>query len=524
MASIQPVVNRMSGMASGMDTEAMVKAMTQANQLKMDKIGQAKQVAEWRKTAYTDFNNSLRSFKDDYTSLLGSKSMMKSDTYRTMNVDKTSSSASIKALSGANLGQHTLEVTQIATGATATGTQLTTTGRLANTNVTLKDLAGHASIANAFEPDMLEDAEGQPLFNADGERAMGYSFKINGTSFTFKETDKLSDVMSQINSSKAGAKLTYSQLTNSFSLSATKTGAASELLVEDESGNMFTGLGLNGTEPGTSVYSAKAGQNALIKIDGVEMEQTSNSFTVENMAITLTSATTTPYEFNVTRDVSKSVDMVKDFVKSFNDLVSKLDEAYREKKNTKFSPLTDEVKKSMSEEEVKTWEGKAKEGLLNRDSGLASIVNELRAIATTNVPGLGQLKDVGIKVGQYVPGMPFQLEIDEEKLKETLDNDPDHIYNLMTKAAVKGTSETPGEAGGIIARMNTAMDKFSANTKANLIPALTTNIDDYSKRIGEQTDKMYEMQDRLYKKFASFESAMAKMQSQQTSMAGMFPS
>ncbi|MEG0778910.1 MAG: flagellar cap protein FliD N-terminal domain-containing protein, partial [Oscillospiraceae bacterium] len=53
----------MSGLASGMDTENMVKQMLAGTQAKIDKQNQLKQQAEWKQTIYRDVISSINSFR-----------------------------------------------------------------------------------------------------------------------------------------------------------------------------------------------------------------------------------------------------------------------------------------------------------------------------------------------------------------------------------------------------------------------------------------------------------------------------
>lgn len=522
--AINPLLTtRLTGMSSGMDTDAMVKALSTNQQSKIDALFRKKATAEWKRDAYTDINNLIRTFKDDYISTLGSKSMMKSEAYKTMNIEGSNSAVSVKAASGAATGSHKIEVSRIATGAMHSGTEVSS-GRLTTTNVTLKDMAASDKMKNPFETIALTDADGNAILDENGEPVQGYEVRINGQSFQFKETDKLSDVMSKINNNtKAGAKLTYSQLTNTFTLTATKMGESSELTVEEDESGFFAALGLGGNGEGTeSVFNPAAGQNAVVMIDGVEMKSETNSFTIDGLNYTLNGPTTSAFEFSVNRDVGKSVEMMKDFVKSFNELVSKLNSYYTTKKNSSYIPLTDEQKEGMSETEATNWDNKAKEGILRRDDGLGRIMEGLRSLVTANVTGAGSLRDIGITGDVYTPGAPFSLVVDEEKLKAALEEDPDKAYNIMTQAAVKASGTTKADAGGILARISAPLDKFTADTKTNNLQTLRDNINDYAKNITDQTDKMYLMQEKLYAKFASFESAMSQMQSQQNQMSGYF--
>lgn len=70
----------------------------------------------------------------------------------------------------------------------------------------------------------------------------GYSFTINDVEFNFSNNSSLYQVMSQINNSDAGVNLSYSNITNKFTLETTSTGMGSALSITQESGNLLTAM------------------------------------------------------------------------------------------------------------------------------------------------------------------------------------------------------------------------------------------------------------------------------------------
>ncbi|MCM1577900.1 MAG: flagellar filament capping protein FliD [Ruminococcus sp.] len=69
-----------------------------------------------------------------------------------------------------------------------------------------------------------------------------FEFSINGVEFSFDKDTKISDMMSQINKSDAGVKMTFSGLTQSFTIESTTTGAGSSLELEQTEGNLLNAL------------------------------------------------------------------------------------------------------------------------------------------------------------------------------------------------------------------------------------------------------------------------------------------
>lgn len=69
-----------------------------------------------------------------------------------------------------------------------------------------------------------------------------FKFTINGVDFSFSEEDTLGTMMNKINTSGAGVKMTYSSLSDSFTLEATSTGANYGIDIKQTQGNLLSEL------------------------------------------------------------------------------------------------------------------------------------------------------------------------------------------------------------------------------------------------------------------------------------------
>ena len=513
MSGINPFnVARATGMATGMDTDMLVKAMSQNQQNKVDMLFKQKTLLEWRRDAINGINDLMSSFKNDFTSLLGANSMMKSDTYRTMSIKNTNeAAATIRAGVNAKAGSYTLQVDELATGARYEGARFSENTPVSITNQTLGSLFGRSDLEaeGEIETTTITDARGVPY--------EGYSIEINGVEFNFKMTDRLSDVMNTINNNKAAnAQLTYSQITNSFTLSSKTMGVDSELEVDEFGSDFFRALGLDIENP-SAANGLQDGSNAVFWLNGVRLEESSNNFTFDGIEFTL-HAKADSFSFNTERDASKSMDMIKNFVETLNGLAKTLNAHFTTRQNRSFFPLTDWAKEDMSESEIEKWEGRAKEGVLYRDTNVGRVISALQSLVTAQT-GSGSLRDIGITGGKYTKGEPFKLEIDEGKLMKALEEDPDKVFAIFTETADRNSSSP---SGGIIARINSAFDTYSAFTKSHTLQTLRDNIDKFGKNINGQTDKLYIQQEKLYLKFAAFETAMTKMSAQQNTIFNYF--
>ena len=55
---------RFSGLASGIDTESVVKDLMKAHRLPLIKLQQNKQIFEWQREGYREINTALRTFRE----------------------------------------------------------------------------------------------------------------------------------------------------------------------------------------------------------------------------------------------------------------------------------------------------------------------------------------------------------------------------------------------------------------------------------------------------------------------------
>lgn len=122
--SISSMLNtklRMSGLASGLDTDSLVKSMLAADKAKLDKAGQKKQLSEWKRDAFREITSLLKTFKDDNFDVLKPTANMRSAStlaaFTTSYSKLTADNVSVISGTDAIIGDHTINVTQLATQA-----------------------------------------------------------------------------------------------------------------------------------------------------------------------------------------------------------------------------------------------------------------------------------------------------------------------------------------------------------------------------------------------------------------------
>ncbi|MDE5860245.1 MAG: flagellar filament capping protein FliD, partial [Oscillospiraceae bacterium] len=89
-----------------------------------------------------------------------------------------------------------------------------------------------------------------------------YKFNINGVDFEFSKDTKISDVISTVNKSSAGVKLSFNNVSQTFSLETTQTGAAAEINLYQTEGNLLNSL-FNLDSSQLSATNASIAKNVL---------------------------------------------------------------------------------------------------------------------------------------------------------------------------------------------------------------------------------------------------------------------
>lgn len=353
------------------------------------------------------------------------------------------------------------------------------------------------------------------------------SFRINDEVFTFDKTgDTVQNIIDKVNNSTAAnVTLSYSELTNSFTLVSDSEGAANQIVFEDITGSFLSsGIGINYAE---NTGRVQAGSDAVFTLDGVTTTRSSNTFTVDGVKYVLNSDTTSEITVNVSKDTSNVKDKIKNFVEKYNELVDTVNDLLKEKKDRDFSPLTEEQKKEMSEDEIKKWEEKAKSGLLKNDSLLSGFLSSMRStlFSTTGTLGIN-LMDYGITTSKdYSNG--GKLVINEEKLDAALESNPDGLTKLFTDSE-----------SGLGVKMKSVLDKYVKKTGVNkglLIQKagmegttaegknyLSDKIKSLDKKADTLLKKLQELEDKYYMQFSQMESALANMNAMSTYVSGWF--
>jgi len=162
---------RISGLASGLDTEQMVRDLMRVERIPLTRLEQQKQLAQWRQEAYREFINTLRTFREKFFDIAKRSTYLLSD--NTFKVFKAASTGedyvTASGTSMAEVGSHTVKVLQLATADKAVSSAPVSkpiTGDVADFNLAgksiLVSLDGVMREIELADYDDLEDLIGDP--------------------------------------------------------------------------------------------------------------------------------------------------------------------------------------------------------------------------------------------------------------------------------------------------------------------------------------------------------------------------
>ena len=392
------------------------------------------------------------------------------------------------------------------------------------------------------------DSEGNTVdeqgfrLDKDGKRFQEYELTVNGVSIgKYNKDTALETVLNDINSNtEAGVSVSFSKTTNQFVFTAKETGAGGRVEIGGELGERLFGK-VNVTDKDHYTAGQDAKFTATINGQKMEFSRSSNTFDLDGMSITLNGTFEvkdgeTPVTFSSKTDTDKIIDVVKTMVEDYNAIVSEVKKAYSDmplekSDGSRYKPLTDEDKADMTESEIKAYEEKAKTGILFMDRDLSSLYSALRSAVAPGGSDGSFLRSIGIKTS-YEDGLTT-LSLDENALREALEQNPDQVKDAFTKSKENGAA-----SDGLMASIQKVTDRYAATTGATkgiliekagskyspsaaLNNTLLEQMKDIDKQVDKWQSKMSDKVDYYTNKFTQLEMLIAQMNSQSSSLAGM---
>lgn len=354
--------------------------------------------------------------------------------------------------------------------------------------------------------------------------AQGTSIKVNGTEIVVDRTTTLDSLASAM--AKTGINASYDTNQGRFYLSSKNTGVDNAFTVEADDATLAA-LGLNLTDGEAGKIDAS---DASLVYNGVEYTQATNSFNINGLTMDVSSVGG-EQAFSVDTDVDGIYDKVKSFVKEYNTLITEMNKLYDASSSRGYEPLTSDEKDAMTDEDIKNWEDKIKGSLLRRDSTISTLLTSMRttlnkSVKVTNSDGTTSryaLSSFGIVTSDYTEKGQLHIQGNaddsdfaslDDKLKAAISDNPEALMKTLT---------TLGDE--IYKNFQSSMKRV-VGVRSSLTFYNDLEMDDdiksYKEDVTRLQEKLQDEQDKYYKQFSSMETALTKLQSQQTYISQLF--
>ena len=283
-------------------------------------------------------------------------------------------------------------------------------------------------------------------------------------------------------------------------------------------------------------YASKAkgtkvdGRDAEIMLNGAKFTSASNTFSVNGLTITAQEETANDVTITTTEDSDGIYDMIKNFFSEYNKLINEMDSLYNAESSKGYDPLTSEEKKELSDTEVEEWEKKIKDSILRKDSTLSSVSSAMSTALMQGFTVNGKtmyLSDFGINTLGY-----FKSAENEKHAYHINGDKDDSNVSGETNTLKQMIASDPETVMQFFSSMSTALydtltDKMSTSTMSSAFTVyndkqMKSDYEDYTEKISKQEEKLNDLIDKWYSKFSAMETALAKLESKNSAVSGMF--
>lgn len=549
MAGIQ-----LGGLSSGLDTSSIVSELMSAEQVKVDKVVQQRLLVEYRREAYINLNDKYAQFVIDARKLFGVQNsvsmsgMLRPSAQNSLSwINKASSSntnlISAQASSSAKVGTYEFKVKQLAENIRFASQETVKTA--SGTSVTASD-----SFSEQFdltEPFVITTDKG--TFDSS----------------TLTGTESMKEVLTKLNED-TGMSFSFDYSLGRLFVQSEEMGSETTFQISGDGAQAF--LDTFHLETQVAVGETLTGKDAVIDFNGASnLTFNSNKFEIQGITLQLNGANLDEtVTINVDTDIDAVVSKIQDFATLYNNLVEDVGSLLKEARYRDYDPLTDSQKDEMTEKEIELWESKSKSGMLRNDSIIQTIQNEMRSAFSQSITlsdgSSLNLYDIGIGTKSYFEGgTNGEIVIDEDALRSALSNDSSRLleglfktpsdtalntsdkslspsqiaqkkqesglFNRLSTAIVNGMEQIISKAG--VESNESKYRQVSSSilldfTKNGSRSLLDQSIIDYNTRISTLNDRLTKLETRYWKQFTAMETALAKFESQSSTVSSYFSS
>lgn len=455
-----------SGLASGMDTSAIVTALVNARAVPIQTMQATRSDLTTKKSVFTTLSSQLSAIsavtkKLDNLSDVTFSSASLGEEFRTLSATSSNTglfTASVDSARGVT-GTHTVTVERLAKVAVSSA---------GNGNGT-----SFSATTSAVATGTLAITVGSTTTNVS----------ITSTNAT------LTGVRDAINASGAAVRATtiYDGTGYKLVVTGTSTGEASDVTVD------ASGLDQGDLSKTLSFTKSQSAVDSRVVVDGVAIEHADNVVedALYGVTLSLSSESATAATLSVKTDTTAVSTAIKTFIANYNAAISNINSqnTYSEGQNTP---------------------------VLFGNSTVRGVEDALARAVSEPVSGTSTYKmlaDVGIHLMK-----DGTLTVDESKLSTALGNDFEGVRSLFVTR-----NGTDGVAGRVTKLIDTYVNSSSGLIK-NAQDGLDAQVEDLDDRIDAATRALESYQETITRQFIAMESAISMLKGQQTSLNAIFNS
>ncbi len=275
------------------------------------------------------------------------------------------------------------------------------------------------------------------------------------------------------------------------------------------------------------------GRDAQITLNDVVYTNSTNTFTVNGLTITAQQETKAGEVVTLTtaEDADGIYDMIKNFFTEYNKLINEMDGMYNAESSKGYEPLLSEEKSGLADAEIEEWEQKIKDSLLRKDSTLRDVTDAIKTVMLQGATVNGKqmyLSDFGINTLGYFNAADNEkgaYHIDGDKDDAPVANEDETLKNMIASDPATVQKFFAGLSKNLYDKLTDKMKSVKDTSSAFTVyndKTMQKEYDDYKDRIKKEETKLNNLIDNWYKKFSAMETAMAKLQSKNNAVSGMF--
>jgi flagellar hook-associated protein 2 len=483
-------VTRISGLASGMDTESIVKGLMDAQRVPLQKMQRQQVSISWKQDSYREANTALSRFRN--------------------------------VVSDLRLQGPFLTKKAISSDANVVSAKTTSESIKKSYEVMVSQLAEKAELSSNQLGDGTTKLRLTDKINTSGK---DFEIDLNGKKIEVTKDMTVQQFEDAVNAVSGDTKVRayYSELKGEFKFTSTVTGETNSKINIKALSNTDGTTDVDGqnfiTNDLKMTTTSAVGKSAIININGRDMKSENNTLTYEGTEFTFKALTNKPIIIDIKPDVDGVVDRIRKFVSAYNDVIDELNGKVKEKKNNDYHPLLESEKGEMSENQVVQWENKAKSGILRGDSILQSALTGMRNDLSNPVGGfdMNVLSEIGISTAKGMGAYKEngKLYIDEDKLRQAIEQNPEAVMNMFTKDGANGTE---GIAKRLLKTIDKAMGQISKKAGNEDNPLLKNFLGEEKKeldgKINRFNERLSQVENRYWNQFTAMEKMISQANSQ----------